>query len=158
MTDNNFWQFNFSSMIALISASVTIVGWLYFGITWKADIDRKMKIIWEMFVEPMMKKAFSDQLIMRNSPLRLDVTVLERHPVYEKIKAFYVADGQKLDDWELLSQIKRRFGPELAAAARAEGKTEEGFEVAALFLVRPKIELFNELDANHNWGKKDDDG
>ena len=147
MTSDNFWQFNIGSLIALVSAFSTFAGWLYFGVTWKTDVDRKMKIVWEMFVEPMMKKAFADRMITHNSPLRLDVATVKRHPVYDQIRRFYDTEGAALDNWDLLSQIKKRFGAELAAAAKAEGKTEDGFEIAALFLVRPEMELFKELNA-----------
>jgi hypothetical protein len=140
-----------NSIAIYITVGLTLLGQFYLIVVWKTKVDYKVDFIWRQVMEPLMMKAVKDGLLRKESPLRANVQALAAHDdLLTKAMEFYEQGGKRLADWQLMDEIQKKFGAELAIVAEEGHVSVEGCAIALAFYLRPEMELFKQFDT-HEW-------
>lgn len=111
-------------------------------------IDARMDVLWGFFLRRSISEGLAAGTLTRESPLRANVQILDRHhEVVDGIKRWYEAEGKGLGDLELFIELERRFNVELHAICEQEKMMDGACLAALLFILRPDAPLFRQYDA-----------
>jgi hypothetical protein len=133
--------------LSLMVGFLSLLGLMGIGLARILKVEARVDLIWHFLARRGVADAFSGGLLLKESPLRLNIAALERHPeLLKTIKEFYANDKRTLGDIELVQDIEAKFGTTLMPLAIKEGVTVGGCLMAMAFLIRPDMDIFKKYD------------
>lgn len=116
-----------------------------------AEVAGQVKFIYEHIINPMIKKAVDAGLLGHASPLRMNVEVLREHDdLLKHVREYYLTEGQKLGDWQLVEAITDKFRKEFEEISSSKGIALDALAISAVFYVRPDMEIFKQWETKES--------